>query len=80
MLRLVIEVIGWTGMALYVVAYALVSSGRTSGTSPKYQLMNLAGAVGVAANAVYYGAYPSALVNVVWFAIAATTLSRIGRQ
>lgn len=79
MLQLIIEVIGWTGMALYVVAYALVSSGRTSGTSLQYQFMNLAGAVGVAANAVYYGAYPSAVVNVIWFAIAAATLSRMGR-
>ena len=79
MLQLIVEVIGWAGMLLYVVAYALISSGRTSGTSRKYQLMNLTGAVGVATNAVYYGAYPSAVVNVIWFAIAVTTLSRMGR-
>lgn len=79
MLALTVDVIGWVGMLLYVVAYALISTGRTSGTSHKYQLMNLAGAVGVATNAFYYGAYPSAVVNVVWFAIAVTMLSRMRR-
>jgi hypothetical protein len=77
LMQLVIELIGWTGMLLYVAAYALVSSGRTSGVSPKFQLMNLIGAVGVATNAVYYGAYPSAAVNVVWFFIAAATLLKV---
>ena len=79
MIQLIVEVVGWAGMLLYVVAYTLVSSGRTRGTSQTYQLMNLAGAVGVATNAIYYGAYPSAVVNVIWFAIAATTLSRMER-
>jgi hypothetical protein len=79
MLEIIIEVSGWTGMVLYVVSFAWISSGRTTGLSPRYQLMNIAAAVGVAIHAIYYGAYPSAMVNVVWFAIAAATLIRVGR-
>jgi hypothetical protein len=79
MLELTIEIVGWTGMLLYVAAFAWISSGRTTGLSPRYQLMNLLAAIGVAINAIYYGAYPSAMVNVVWFAIAAATLIRVGR-
>lgn len=70
----VIEILGWAGVILYVIAYYLVSAGKLSGRSARYQNLNLVGAFGVAVNAFYYGAYPSAIVNVIWFVIAATTL------
>jgi ABC-type amino acid transport substrate-binding protein len=70
----VIDVIGWVGVGLYVVAYYMVSASRVSGRSRVYQWMNLFAALGVAANAFAYDAFPSAIVNVIWFFIAAITL------
>jgi len=69
-----VELIGWTGVILYVIAYYMVSAGKVGGQSTLYQLMNLAGACGVALNAFYYTAYPSTMVNVIWFGIAGATL------
>jgi len=75
-----IDLIGWVGVALYVIAYYMVSAGHVRGGSGLYQWMNLAAAVGVAANAFYYGAFPSAVVNVIWFAIATLTLTNVLRR
>lgn len=69
-----VDALGWVGVILYIIAYYLVSIGRVHGRSKPYQTMNLVGAFGVAANAFYYHAYPSAVVNVVWFGIAGAML------
>jgi hypothetical protein len=61
------EIIGWTGAALVLVAYAVVIK---RGTSMPYHLLNIAGAVGLLANALHHRAFPSTAVNVVWIAIA----------
>ncbi len=74
---LLVDILGWIGVALYVTAYYMVSAGRVSGRARSYQYLNLAGAVGVALNAFYYGAFPSAVVNVIWFAIALATLANV---
>ncbi len=76
---IIVELLGWAGVLLYVIAYYCVSTGRFTGQSRIYQFLNLIGAFGVAANAFYYGAYPSAIVNVIWFAIAAATLLHVLR-
>ncbi|MEO0606118.1 MAG: hypothetical protein AAF211_32110, partial [Myxococcota bacterium] len=75
-MTLFIDAIGWVGVISYVVAYYQVSSGQVSGRSARYQWMNLLGAVGVCANAFFYGALPSAIVNLIWFGIAVLTLRR----
>ena len=69
-ITLFIDIVGWIGAALIVAAYFLVSTGRTAGTALGYQLMNAAGSVLVGANAFYFGALPSAGINVVWLGIA----------
>jgi len=77
--QLAIDILGWIGVALYVTAYFLVSTERVSGRARSYQYLNLVGALGVALNAFYYSAYPSAIVNVIWFAIALATLANVLR-
>ncbi len=68
-MKLAIEVIGWSGAALLLAAYALLSTGRLKAESTTYQLMNILGAVGFVVNSGWNGALPSAAMNVVWLGI-----------
>lgn len=78
--RIIIETIGWTGAALILAAYLLLSAGRLGGQSRLYQWMNLVGAVCFIVNSGYNGAIPSASLNVIWAAIGLFTLWRIARR
>jgi hypothetical protein len=64
------DAIGWTGAALLLVAYAMVSSKKLEVDSTAYQLLNIIGSVFLVANTIFYRAYPSSFVNVVWAGIA----------
>ena len=75
---IVINVLGWVGVAILLVAYWLVSTERTTGNSRTYQGLNLLGAVLVLVNSLYYGAYPSVGVNAAWIAIGVYTLATLG--
>lgn len=72
---LIIEIIGWTGVVLLLVAYGLVSSKRLDGGSLVYQALNLVGSAFLIINSATKGAYPSVVVNVVWICIALATLA-----
>lgn len=74
---LVIDILGWFGAAALLIAYALISRGRFTGASVPYQILNAVGSAGLIVNTVYYGAYPSTFVNVVWIAIAVYMLARV---
>lgn len=74
MMNVVIEIIGWMGAGFILLAYALLSFGKVQSNSVMYQSLNLAGAAGIAANALFHAAYPSAGLNVVWAAIACIAL------
>ncbi|MFQ5490872.1 MAG: hypothetical protein ACE5GE_09145 [Phycisphaerae bacterium] len=71
-----IDVLGWVGAGLLLLAYAMVSAERWRGGSFKFQSLNVAGSVLLIVNTVHYGAYPSAVVNAVWIGIAVYTLVR----
>ena len=72
-----IDFLGWLGSIEIILAYILVSYERLAATSRWYQWLNLTGSIGLFINTVYYGAFPSAVVNIVWFFIAAFALYRI---
>ena len=65
-----IDVLGWIGALLVTFAFFLVSTRRAAGDSLRYQLLNLTGGVLLIINTVFYGAYPSSVVNLVWVGIA----------
>ena len=69
------DAIGWVGAAALLVAYAMVSSRKWEGHSWAFQLLNIGGSVLLAANTIFYGAYPSTFVNVIWAAIAMFTIA-----
>ena len=64
------EAIGWLGAAALLVAYALVSYRKLEGHSTVYQLLNIVGSLLLAANTIFYRAYPSSFVNLIWMGIA----------
>jgi hypothetical protein len=79
---ILIEVVGWGGALLILLAYLLLSLGKLTGRSVLYQGLNVVGAAGFAVNGWWHGALPSATLNVVWLLIGAFALWRIrvGRQ
>lgn len=76
MLNIMVEIAGWTGAALILFAYGLLSTGRLAARSPVYQGMNLLGAMGFIINSGWYGAWPSAVLNVVWLGVSCYALWR----
>jgi hypothetical protein len=79
-MRLAIEIIGWTGAALILGAYALISAHRLRSDSVTYHLMNILGAAGFVINSGYNGALPSAVMNVVWIGIGVYALAQLRRR
>jgi hypothetical protein len=76
LMDLLVEIAGWAGALLVLVAYGLLSAGRLEGSSPAFQWLNITGAFGFILNSGWNGAYPSAAVNVVWIGIGLYALSR----
>jgi hypothetical protein len=76
MTGVVVDLLGWFGAAVVVVAYGLVSAGRVGGRAVGYQLMNLGGSALLILNTAYHGALPSLAVNVIWAGVATMTLAR----
>lgn len=74
-----VEIIGWLAAALILGAYALLTAGKLNARSPLYQWMNVAGAAGFIVNSGINGAYPSAVLNVIWMGIGAAALWSIAR-
>jgi hypothetical protein len=73
-LKTIIDIAGWCGTVLVLGSYALISSGKLQPRSALYQGMNLFGAIGLAINSGWNGAWPSAGLNVVWLGIALAAL------
>ena len=76
MLYYIIETLGWVASVLIVGAYFLNMQGRLAAKDPRYIWANLIGGLFFIVNTYYHGAYPSALVNVVWVLIAVFSLMR----
>ena len=72
-----VEIVGWAGAALILLAYLLLSAGKLTGHSIVYQAMNVVGAAGFIVNGWWHGAIPSAVLNVIWMLIGAVALWRI---
>ncbi len=79
-LELLIEIVGWAGAALILLAYALVSTGRIEARSVPFQLMNLFGAAGFVLNSGFHGAWPSTILNIIWIGIAAVSLAGLKKR
>lgn len=76
-IQILVEVAGWAGAALILLAYLLLSAGKLTGQSLVYQGMNVIGAAGFVINGWWHGAIPSASLNVLWLLIGAIASWRI---
>jgi len=69
-MKLTVNLIGWIGASLLLLAYAMVSFKKLQADSGRYQLLNALGSCCLMINTAYYRAYPSSVVNVIWILIA----------
>ena len=67
---LLVDVAGWIGAALILIAYYLITKRIVDAKSRLYHSLNLIGGAGLAYNTYVYTAYPSTIVNIFWIAIA----------
>lgn len=74
--KTIVDIIGWIGTILFLVAYALVSAKKVEADSWSYQGMNLIAGIFLTINTLYLQAYPSAGLNIAWLLVAAVTLGR----
>jgi phosphatidylserine synthase len=74
--KLLINILGWIGSVLYLLAYALVSMKKAEGDSVLYQGMNIVAGVMLVIYTLSLGAYATTGLNVVWVAIGLFTLGR----
>jgi hypothetical protein len=77
LVELAVEIVGWVGAALILLAYLLLSAGKLTGQSLVYQGMNVVGAAGFVINGWWHGAIPSAALNVLWLLIGGIASWRI---
>ena len=75
--QLIVDILGWIGSVEVILAYGLISAKRVDASSQFYQWLNLTGAILLIINTVYYGAYPSTFINLVWVFIALAALYRV---
>lgn len=74
--QLLINILGWTGSVLFLLAYALVSLKKADGDSLLYQGMNIAAGAFLVIYTFTLGAYATTGLNAVWVAIGLFTLGR----
>lgn len=78
--RFLADILGWIGSIELLTAYFLVSYQKISPSSDGYQWLNLTGSIFLLINTLFYGAYPSSFLNVIWGFIALVAIYRIYRS
>jgi len=66
---MILEIFGWVGSFLVVLAYYLLQSDKVEETSFKYQVLNITGALMLGINAYSKQAFAILFLQVVWILI-----------
>ena len=74
--NMLINILGWTGPVLYLLAYALVSLKKADSDSFLYQGMNIIAGILLVIYTIYLGAFATTALNAAWVAIGVFTLGR----
>ena len=74
--KTIMNILGWTGAALYLIAFGLISAKKVESDSWLYQGMNIIAGIMLIIFNFYLSAYPSAGLNIAWVGIAVFTLGR----
>jgi len=75
--QLLIDITGWAGSLMVVIAYGLLSMNKLTARSKFYQLLNILGSACLIINTIFYRSFPSTFVNIVWLIIAVIALTNI---
>ncbi|HEY8971303.1 MAG TPA: hypothetical protein VIM64_19500, partial [Puia sp.] len=67
---MLIEILGWLGSVMVILAYALNINKKLDSDSLLYYFLNITGSSLLIINTLYHHAIPSMAVNVVWVLIA----------
>jgi hypothetical protein len=73
----VAAVLGWAGTFMLLLAYWLVSNDRVTGDSVPYQVLNIAGSIGLGVAAVAGGVWSAATLNAIWGLIGLAVLVKV---
>lgn len=76
-MEILIEIIGWVGSIVVVLAYGLNSYQKMRSDSMVFYLMNLTGGLALIVYTIYKAAYASAFINIVWVIIAVVAIIRV---
>jgi len=79
-IKILMETLGWIGAISLLMAYLLISNGKTIGKSYLYQGLNLIGSGGLIVNSYYHNALPSVILNIIWVLIGLFTLRTLIKQ
>lgn len=71
-----VQICGWVGTFLIVLAYYMVSNGKIEAEDPRYQLMNLIGSLAIGVLVVYQKAWAAVTLEVIWAVIAIGVMVR----
>jgi len=77
--KILIDIIGWAGSVSVLIAYGLLSTHKLTAKSKLYQWLNIIGSLCLIVNTIFYSAYPSTFVNIVWLFIAIFALINVFR-
>ena len=76
-MEILINISGWAGTVLIVIAYYLVSANKIPVTDKNYQWLNLVGSVLLGVNVLSRQAWPAFALEVVWGVIAIMALAKL---
>jgi len=78
-MKLLIDIIGWSGSGFLILAYGLTLVENNKYVScSKY--LNLFGALLIAINGYYYNAIPSFVSNLIWSVMATLTIYKTKKR
>lgn len=73
-MKLIIDILGWTGSILLLAAFGLNSYQKIKSDSLLYLTLNLVSGLFLAIYSYYYTAFAATFINVVWMLIALPAL------
>ncbi len=73
----IFTLVGFIGIAINLIAYAMLSSGRLKASEARYQLMNITGTVCILLSLVAQWNLPAFIANLAWLLIGLLSLARI---
>jgi hypothetical protein len=71
-----IQLIGWVGAALLLLAYGLLTSGKLDATGSTYLSVNFGASIALGLSTAAAHAWPSTTVNALWLVIGMVPLIR----